>query len=96
MIRLSNVTKHIGEGSSRIDILRGVDLQVDRGEVLGILGPSGAGKTTVLNLIAGVDRASSGEIDVNGCSLPEMNRREITVTTIFPPFAPRAERRVFL
>jgi len=79
MIRLNDVTKHVVDGSSRTDILRGVDLQVAPGELLGILGPSGSGKTTLLNLIAGIDLPSSGEIEVNGHSLSTMNRRELAL-----------------
>ncbi len=74
MIRLSNVTKSVDDGPVRVEILRGVDLRVEPGEVLGILGPSGSGKSTLLHLIAGIDYPSSGEIEVNGSVLNEMDR----------------------
>ena len=77
MIRLSNVTKSVAEGPSRIDILRGVDLQVEPGEVLGVLGPSGSGKSTLLHLIGGVDQPSSGEIEVNGVVLNGLDRAQL-------------------
>jgi putative ABC transport system ATP-binding protein len=79
MIRLTSVFKRLASGSAVLEILRGVSLHVERGEVLGLLGPSGAGKTTLLNLIAGVDTPSSGEIVVNGLRLADLNRRELAI-----------------
>lgn len=51
LIEVSNVAKHFGEGETRVDALRTVDLTVRAGEVIALLGPSGSGKTTLLNII---------------------------------------------
>jgi putative ABC transport system ATP-binding protein len=79
MIRVTNVFKTVGDGRAAVEILRGVTLAVERGEVVGLLGPSGAGKTTLLNLIAGVDTVSSGRIEVDGKLVTGLSRRALGI-----------------
>jgi putative ABC transport system ATP-binding protein len=67
---------HTGEVS--VPALRGVDLNVLRGEMVAIMGPSGSGKTTLLNCLSGLDTADEGQINIEGVSLPEMSDRERT------------------
>ncbi len=67
-------TFHIGE--NRIDVLRGVSLEVRRGETLFLVGPSGAGKTSLLYTLAGLERPNAGEVLINGRSLYSLSRRE--------------------
>lgn len=55
------ITKFFGEGSNRVDVLRGIDLEVYKGELLMLMGPSGSGKTTLLSIIAGILKQASGE-----------------------------------
>ena len=62
MIRLEGITKSFGS----LQVLRGIDLEIKKGEVVSIVGPSGAGKTTVLNILGGMDQATSGEVLVDG------------------------------
>lgn len=61
-----NVTLALGAGSARVEILRGVDLAVGQGEVVALLGPSGSGKSSLMAVLSGLERASSGSIDVAG------------------------------
>jgi putative ABC transport system ATP-binding protein len=61
-----NVTLALGTGSARVEILRGVDLAVGRGEVVALLGPSGSGKSSLMAVLSGLERASSGSINVAG------------------------------
>ena len=66
LVRLDNVSKHFGEGQTRVDALREVSLQVRPGHVVGLLGPSGSGKTTLLNVIGCIQEPSSGRIRLDG------------------------------
>ena len=58
--RVRGLTKTYGQGVNRVDALRGVDLDVMKGDLLVLLGPSGSGKSTLLNILGGLDRASAG------------------------------------
>jgi putative ABC transport system ATP-binding protein len=61
-----NVTLALGSGDARVEILRGIDLDVAKGEHLAILGPSGSGKSSMMAVLSGLDRATSGSIMVSG------------------------------
>ncbi|MFN4140396.1 ABC transporter ATP-binding protein [Aestuariivirga sp.] len=66
LIDVSGVAKHYGEGETRVDALRAVDLQVKAGEVIALLGPSGSGKTTLLNVIGCIIDPSAGRVVLDG------------------------------
>ena len=66
LVKLTNISKHFGEGPSRVDALRNVSMEVHAGEVVGLLGPSGSGKTTLLNLIGCILEPSQGCIRLDG------------------------------
>ena len=68
-VSLKNVHLTLPSRAGNVDILRGVDLTVNAGEALGIVGPSGSGKTTLRMVIAGLERASRGEVTVAGQNL---------------------------
>src|ERR1051325_2124214 len=68
MISLQGVSKYFS-GKRQVVALESVDLQIDRGEMVSIVGPSGSGKSTLLNLIGGLDRASSADIRIHGQAL---------------------------
>lgn len=72
------ITKHFGEGSSKVEALRGVDLEVRQGECLILMGPSGSGKTTLLSVISGILTQDSGECLILNCNLNKMNDFEKT------------------
>lgn len=77
-VKLTNITKQIVSGDISIEILKGVDLEAKKGELLMITGPSGSGKTTLLSIIAGTLRPDSGEILVLGNKLKEMDDDQLT------------------
>lgn len=66
MIDVRRLTKVIETGSHRVEILRGIDLHIPRGQFAAIMGASGSGKSTLLGLIAGLDSATSGQIALDG------------------------------
>jgi len=66
LIEVSGVAKHFGEGETRVDALRAVDLAVRAGEVVALLGPSGSGKTTLLNIIGCILAPSAGRVVLDG------------------------------
>jgi putative ABC transport system ATP-binding protein len=78
-LRLENLTKTYLEGEKRRHVVRGANISVARGEVVAILGKSGSGKTTILNLISGIDRADEGDVYVAGQRLTGLNERERTL-----------------
>ena len=77
MISLHGVSKSFS-GKRQVVALDAVDLQIDRGEMVSIVGPSGSGKSTLLNLIGGLDRASSGDIRIDGQSLASLSDDDLT------------------
>ena len=77
-IEIKGIKKHFGEGDSRVDVLKGIDIELEKGEFCVLLGPSGSGKSTLLNIIGGIDYADSGYISVDGEKIEEMNEKELT------------------
>src|SRR6188474_3922156 len=77
VVRITGVHKYFRRGSERIDVLQGLNLEVQGGEFLGLMGPSGSGKTTLLNLIAGLDRPSEGEVWVGEQCISRMSETQL-------------------
>ena len=69
MILAENITKVAQTGTHRVDILKGIDLEIQRGETCAIMGPSGSGKSTLLGLLAGLDSPTSGRITLDGTDI---------------------------
>ena len=78
-VRCRGVTKHYGEGNARVVALRGVDLDVNAGELLMLVGPSGCGKTTLISVMAGILDRDEGECDVFGQDFAAMGQRARTL-----------------
>ena len=74
-VRCRGVTKSYGAGEARVMALRGIDLDVRRGELLMLVGPSGCGKTTLISVIAGILDQDSGQCEVLGRGLKHMGER---------------------
>ena len=66
MIQVRGLTKSIDTGTHRVDILKGIDLEIPKGQFAAIMGPSGSGKSTLLGLLAGLDTPTSGQILLDG------------------------------
>lgn len=77
-LTINQITKSFGEGDSKVQVLKGIDLEIAKGEFCVLLGPSGSGKSTLLNIIGGIDQATSGEIRIDGQSMRDMNEKMLT------------------
>ncbi|MBP1636530.1 MAG: bceA [Acidobacteria bacterium] len=73
LVRTGDLHKEFRRGSERIDVLQGVDLEVQPGDFLALMGPSGSGKTTLLNLLGGLDRPTRGSVTVGGERIDRMS-----------------------
>jgi len=78
LVRATGIMKSFGAGHTKIPVLKGVDLEVARGEVLLLVGPSGSGKTTLLSVIAGILDADDGQITILGENLRKLTPGEKT------------------
>lgn len=78
-LEISGIKKHFGEGESRVEVLKGIDVGIEKGEICVLLGPSGSGKSTLLNIIGGIDSADSGYISINGEKTADMNEKALTL-----------------
>ena len=65
LLEVSGLKKGFGTGSSRLEVLKGVDLSMKKGELVALMGPSGCGKSTLLNIIGGLLKGDSGSIEIN-------------------------------
>lgn len=77
-VEISSIKKGFGQGDSRVQVLKGIDLGINKGEFCVLLGPSGSGKSTLLNIIGGIDQADEGFISINGEKTANMNEKALT------------------
>ena len=75
-LEIKGIKKSFGAGESRVDVLKGIDLEIEKGEFCVLLGPSGSGKSTLLNIIGGLDRYDSGDLIINGISTKKYKDRD--------------------
>jgi putative ABC transport system ATP-binding protein len=73
MIRLRDVHLELSSAAGPVNILRGVDLQIEQGETVAMVGPSGAGKSSLLMVVGGLERATSGQVEVAGRDLGKLD-----------------------
>ncbi len=77
-VEISSIKKGFGQGDSRVQVLKGIDLGINKGEFCVLLGPSGSGKSTLLNIIGSIDQADEGFISINGEKTANMNEKALT------------------
>ena len=73
MIRVKDIHKSFGS----LEVLKGVDLEIKKGEIVSIIGKSGAGKTTLLQIVGTLDKANSGQVEINGVDVSGLNEKEL-------------------
>ena len=78
LIVARDLDKKYVRGSEEIDVLQGLDLDVDRGDFIAFMGPSGSGKTTLLNLLGGLDVPTDGTVTVAGDEITRFSRQRLT------------------
>ena len=72
LVSIRNLTKTYQRGPEKVEVLHGIDLDIERGDFVALMGPSGSGKTTLLNLIGGLDSPTSGSIEVDGQRIDQL------------------------
>lgn len=78
-LTIHHIKKSFGEGGSRVEVLKGIDLEIEKGEFCVLLGPSGSGKSTLLNIIGGIDSADEGDIRIGSERMADMKEKKLTV-----------------
>ena len=78
-LQIQGIKKSFGSGDSRVNVLKGLDLEIEKGEFCVLLGASGSGKSTLLNIIGGIDSADSGDICIKGARLADMSEKRLTL-----------------
>src|SRR6476661_2592793 len=74
-----DVARRYGEGDTAVDALRGVSLDVARGQMTAVMGPSGSGKSTLMHILAGLDLPTSGSVEIGGREITTMGDKELTL-----------------
>jgi putative ABC transport system ATP-binding protein len=78
IVRVKDVHKHFTRGSERVDVLKGVNLDIARGDFLALMGPSGSGKTTLLNLMGGLDAPTGGDVEVGRVRISSLSGGQLS------------------
>jgi putative ABC transport system ATP-binding protein len=79
ILAAKNLTKSLDSGSHRVDILRGIDLEIPPGQFVAIMGASGSGKSTLLGLLAGLDTATSGTVIIDGVDITGLSEDKLAL-----------------
>ncbi|WP_250675075.1 ABC transporter ATP-binding protein [Paraclostridium ghonii] len=79
ILRVENLTKTYGEGENKVEALKNINLSINKGEFVAIIGASGSGKSTLLHLLGGLDRPTSGKVVIDEKSIYEYNDEELSI-----------------
>ena len=79
ILKANNIVKTFGNRVNKTEVLKGIDLELNRGEFISIMGASGSGKTTLLNVLSSIDKPSSGEIIIDNESLHQLNNKKLSI-----------------
>jgi putative ABC transport system ATP-binding protein len=79
VVAAQDLTRRYGEGETAVNALRGVSLDVAKGQLTAVMGPSGSGKSTLMHILAGLDKSTSGEVTIAGTAISELNDTQLTL-----------------
>ena len=78
VVSADGLTRVYGQGETRVDALRGVSLDVPRGQLTAVMGPSGSGKSTLMHILAGLDKPTDGTVTIGGTEITKLNDTDLT------------------
>lgn len=78
-LEIKGIRKSYGTEENRVEVLKGIDLEIEKGQICVLLGQSGSGKSTLLNIIGGIDNADSGYVSINGEKTEDMDEKKLTL-----------------
>jgi putative ABC transport system ATP-binding protein len=78
VVSATDLTRRYGEGDTAVDALRGISLDVPKGQLTAVMGPSGSGKSTLMHILAGLDKPTSGEVTIAGQAISKLNDSDLT------------------
>ncbi|MDX6410023.1 MAG: putative transport system ATP-binding protein [Gaiellaceae bacterium] len=78
VVSATDLTRRYGEGDTAVDALRGVSLDVPKGQLTAVMGPSGSGKSTLMHILAGLDKPTTGEVTIDGTAISKLNDSDLT------------------
>jgi putative ABC transport system ATP-binding protein len=78
VVSAHDLTRRYGEGETAVDALRGVSLDVTKGELVAVMGPSGSGKSTLMHILAGLDRPTSGTVEIDSTEISRLGDTDLT------------------
>ncbi|MFY9177908.1 MAG: ABC transporter ATP-binding protein [Caldicoprobacterales bacterium] len=79
ILRTENLCKTYGSGETRVDALKNVNISINEGEFVAVVGPSGSGKSTLLHLLGGVDKPTSGKVFVDDVDIYNLNEKQLAI-----------------
>lgn len=79
LLKTINLSKSYGKGSAKVQALKNVNIEINNGEFIAIVGPSGSGKSTLLHLIGGVDRPTEGKVILDGTDIYSLKEKELSI-----------------
>lgn len=79
ILKIENLSKTYGKNEAKVDALKNIDLSINKGEFVAIVGPSGSGKSTLLHLIGGVDKPSEGKVYINDVDIYNLKEKDLSI-----------------
>ena len=79
ILKVENLTKSYGKGEAKVDAIKNINLSINKGEFVAIIGPSGSGKSTLLHLLGGVDKPTSGKVYINDVDIYTLKEKDLSI-----------------